>query len=77
MSREIKVGAKVQDIAAGVSYKTIFEAPHDLPVCCGRLLLSKERGVINKEKWYLHIHQDKNGNIKTNPICLTGEQDEI
>jgi hypothetical protein len=77
MSREIKVGAKVQDIAADGSYKTIFEAPHNLPVCRGRLLLIKESGIIKKEKWYMHIHQDKNGNIKTKPICLPSEQNEI
>ena len=74
MSREIggEVGIHETATVKG-SYKTEFELPHSLKICEGKIIPMKEKGIVNKEKWYMHIHQDSNGNTKTTSICLDKE----
>jgi hypothetical protein len=71
MSREIsgEVGISQAGTAKGV-YKTQFELPHTLKICEGQLILLKQKGLLAKEKWYMQVHQDGSGNVKSKPLCL-------
>lgn len=72
MSREFEANAKINEIAdIGGKYKTVFETPirSSLISCRGEIIELKNKGLLNKERWLVHIHQDKKGNVKTTPIC--------
>ena len=71
MGTEISGEVGIAQVATGKGkYKKEYELPHSMKTCEGKLILVKQKGIINKEKWYMKVHQDSNGSTKSTALCL-------